>query len=45
MPVSFETFFANKVAALLEELFETEESLLTQFVVVPSLDEAVAEWV
>ena len=45
MPVSFETFFANKVTALLEELFETEESLLTQFVVVPSLDEAVAEWV
>jgi DNA polymerase alpha subunit B len=43
--VSYETFFANKVAALLEELFENERGLHTQFVLVPSLDDAVAEWV
>lgn len=44
--VSFETFFANKVAGLLEDLFSTEdESIATQFVLVPSLDDATAEWV
>jgi len=43
--VSFETFFANKVAGLLEDLFSSEESLQTQFVLVPSLEDATAEWV
>lgn len=43
--VTYETFFANKVAAMIEELFAEEEGLQTQFVLVPSLDDAVAEWV
>lgn len=43
--VTYEVFFANKIAALIEELFESEPSLQTQFVLVPSLDDAVAEWV
>jgi DNA polymerase alpha subunit B len=42
--VPYETFFANKVAALLEELFQ-EGNATTQFVLVPSLDDATAEWV
>jgi DNA polymerase alpha subunit B len=42
---SYEMFFANKVATLLEELYETDPDLTTQFVLVPSLDDAVAEWV
>jgi len=41
---SFEMFFANKVAGLLEDLF-SEGDLLTQFVLVPSLEDATAEWV
>jgi len=43
-PVTYEVFFANKIALLLEELFEAEENLSTQFVLVPSLRDAVAEW-
>lgn len=43
--VTHEAFFANKVAALVEELFTSEPNLHTQFVLVPSLDDAVAEWV
>ena len=42
--VSFEMFFANKVAGLLEDLF-SEGDLLTQFVLIPSLEDATAEWV
>jgi DNA polymerase alpha subunit B len=45
MPVTYEGFFANKVAALIEEFFDSETDLQTQFVLVPSLDDAVAEWV
>jgi hypothetical protein len=30
---------------LIEELFTSETDLNTQFVLVPSLDDAVAEWV
>lgn len=45
MQVTYEVFFANKFSALLEELFETEADLETQFVLAPSLDDAVAEWV
>mmetsp|Transcript_6307 Transcript_6307/g.9703 ORF Transcript_6307/g.9703 Transcript_6307/m.9703 type:complete len:604 (+) Transcript_6307:167-1978(+) len=44
-PVTYEVLFANKIAVLLEELFEAEESLTTQFVLIPSLRDAVAEWV
>lgn len=43
--VSYETFFANKIAAMLEELFQAEKNVHTQFVLVPSLDDATAEWV
>jgi len=43
--VPYESFFANKVAGLLEDLFSSEEDLQTQFVLVPSLDDATAEWV
>ena len=43
--VPFEAIFANKVAALLDDLFQQEKDLQTQFVLVPSLDDANAEWV
>jgi DNA polymerase alpha subunit B len=43
--VSYETFFANKIAALLEELYHADKNVHTQFVLVPSLDDATAEWV
>jgi DNA polymerase alpha subunit B len=42
--VSFEALFANKIAGLIEEAFEGDE-LATQFVLVPSLDDATARWV
>jgi DNA polymerase alpha subunit B len=42
---TYELFFANKIAALLEEMYASEPDLPTQFVLVPSLDDAVAEWV
>lgn len=45
MQVTYEVFFANKFASLVEELFEKEADLQTQFVLVPSLNDAVAEWV
>jgi DNA polymerase alpha subunit B len=45
MQVTYEVFFANKFAALVEELFEKEPGMQTQFVLAPSLDDAVAEWV
>ena len=41
--VPFETFFAHKMAGLLEDLFADDNSLTTQFVLVPSLDDAAAE--
>jgi DNA polymerase alpha subunit B len=53
--VAYETFFAIKIAALLEQYFGGDEDAMvddtgstdvrTQFVLVPSLDDAVAEWV
>jgi ABC-type histidine transport system ATPase subunit len=43
--VTHEAFFANKVAAFIEALFADEDGLNTQFVLVPSLDDAVSEWV
>ena len=45
MQVTYEVFFANKFSALVEELFEKETDLQTQFVLAPCLDDAVAEWV
>jgi DNA polymerase alpha subunit B len=43
--VPYETFFAVKVAGLVEEIFEADEDLQTQFVLVPSLEDATADWV
>ena len=45
MSATFEVFFNVKFAALVEELFDSEPDLPTQFVLVPSLNDAVAEWV
>mmetsp|Transcript_658 Transcript_658/g.808 ORF Transcript_658/g.808 Transcript_658/m.808 type:complete len:763 (+) Transcript_658:75-2363(+) len=41
--VSYEQFFMVKIAMELEGLFEDEPDLKTQFVIVPSLDDAIAE--
>jgi len=41
--VPYEAVFANKVAAELEALYEQHPNLATQFVLVPSLDDAVSE--
>ena len=43
VPVPYETFFANKVAGLLEDFFVEQEDALTQFVLVPSLEDATCE--
>ncbi|CAB9500782.1 polymerase alpha subunit B [Seminavis robusta] len=43
MTVPYEAFFANKIAGLLEEFFEGGD-FKTQFVLVPSLDDATADW-
>jgi len=43
--VPFEAFFANKISAVIEATFSMDESLATQFVLVPSLDDATAKWV
>ena len=43
--VSYEVFFANRIAQLLEQLYEDDDSIQTQIVLVPSLDDATAEWV
>jgi len=40
-----ETVFLHKVKELLEELYDENNSLRTQFVLLPSLDDATAEWV
>ena len=42
--VDYETFFAQKVAAVIEEVFE-EKSLETQFIMIPALEDAVAKFV
>jgi len=42
-PVSFETLFVAKITSTLEQLFEEEPDLITQFVLVPSLDDAASE--
>jgi len=41
--VCYEQFFAAKIAAELEALYEAEPDLKTQFVLVPSMDDAVSE--
>lgn len=43
--VPYEAVFANKIAAVIEEAFVVDEHLATQFVLVPSLDDATAKWV
>lgn len=43
--VSYEAFFANKVTSVIGEAFLVNETLKTQFVLVPSLDDATAKWV
>lgn len=45
MLVSFEAFFANKIAGLIEEVYSSKTDLHTQFVLVPSVDDATAQWV
>ena len=46
--LSYEAFFANNIAELLEALYDPDEGnedLRTQFVLVPSLEDATAQWV
>ena len=43
MTVSYETLFYVKITSLLEQLFEEEPDLITQVILVPSLDDAVSE--
>jgi DNA polymerase alpha subunit B len=44
--VSYEAFFADKIAGFLEDHYKsTDEACHTQFVLVPSLDDATADWV
>lgn len=40
---TYEAVFATKVSALIEEIFAGNEALQTQFVLVPSLDDATAK--
>eukprot|EP00980_Cylindrotheca_fusiformis_P026218 scaffold15514_cov129-Cylindrotheca_fusiformis.AAC.26 len=41
----FEAVFANKIAGLIAEAMSTPEMKTTQFVLIPSLDDATAQWV
>jgi DNA polymerase alpha subunit B len=41
--VCFEQFFAAKIASELENMYESNPGLKTQFVLVPSMDDAIAE--
>lgn len=43
--VPYETFFVHKISLLLEDLLNEDSTLMTQFVLVPSLEDATAEWV
>jgi DNA polymerase alpha subunit B len=43
--VPYEAVFANKISSVIEEAFSVDVSLATQFVLVPSLDDATAKWV
>lgn len=43
--VTYEAVFATKVSSLIEELFAANDDLPTQFVLVPSLDDATSKFV
>lgn len=43
--VPYEAVFANKISSVIEEAFSVDDTLATQFVLVPSLDDATAKWV
>lgn len=43
--VPHEALFANKICALIEEMYEMKEGMETQFVLVPSLEDTVAQMV
>ncbi len=43
--VPYEAVFAQKISRLIEDTFFVDDSLKTQFVLVPSLDDATAKWV
>jgi DNA polymerase alpha subunit B len=45
MNVTTEALFVNKVAAAIESLYEEDPNMRTQFILQPSLDDAVAEFV
>lgn len=43
--VPYETFFLYKIAQALESFYMEKKATKTQFVIIPSLNDAVAEWV
>ena len=43
--VSYENFFAYKIAGLIEEAFSEADDMNTQFILVPSVDDATSSWV
>jgi hypothetical protein len=43
--IPYETLFANKICALIEDFYQSHQDSSTQFVIVPSLDDSIAEWV
>jgi len=43
--VPYESFFAAKISGAIEELLAADDSLHTQFILVPSLDDATTDWV
>ena len=43
--VPYVALFSNKISSLLEELYGADDSIQTQFDLVPSLDDATAGWV
>jgi DNA polymerase alpha subunit B len=45
LPVPYDFFFSVKISSLLGELYDLDPTFTTQFVLVPSLDDATAEWV
>ena len=44
MAIPYEAFFANRISEMLEMYYENTD-IPTQFVLVPSLDDATAQWV
>jgi DNA polymerase alpha subunit B len=43
--VSYDALFAINISALIDQAFSEEKDLQTQFVLVPSVDDATARWV